>query len=134
MFAALRRRGKKESFKFFLFLFDLFVLFVWCGVMPKNEPKSKIQKKSATPELKPATVFPPPARASDSEVPPSDAFLEEAKNEPKRKLISDHSETITVLRNEKRFTFRAIAEWLSERGIEADHSAVYRTYLAAIPR
>jgi hypothetical protein len=37
------------------------------------------------------------------------------------------------LREEKRFTFRAIAEWLTKRGIEADHRSVYRAYLAAIP-
>ena len=41
--------------------------------------------------------------------------------------------TIKTLRDEKKFTFRAIAEWLGKRGIETDHSAVYRTYLAAIP-
>ena len=107
--------------------------------MQKQKPRSKIQKKGATPDV-PAGVFLPPARVvplprpADSKVPANDAFLEEAKKEPTRRLISDHSETITVLRNEKRFTFRAIAEWLTERGIEADHSAVYRTYLAAIPR
>jgi hypothetical protein len=107
--------------------------------MPKNEPKSKVQKKSAAPDV-PAEMFlapprplPPPPHPSDAKIPASDAFLEEAKNEPKRKLITDHIETINVLRNEKRFTFRAIAEWLTERGIETDHSAVYRAYLAAIP-
>jgi len=61
------------------------------------------------------------------------AFLEEARNEPKRKLLIDHIETINLLRNEKRFTFRAIAEWLTARGIETDHSSVYRAYLSAIP-
>ena len=106
--------------------------------MPKNETKSKIRKKRSEPVSKPATVLVPPPplhppRPSDSEVPASDAFLEEAKNEPKRKLLTDHIQTITVLRNEKRFTFRAIAEWLTARGIETDHSAVYRAYLAAIP-
>jgi len=107
--------------------------------MPKSETKSKSKKKSSQPGLNPAIVLvppPPPLRQappSDSEVPASDAFLEEAKNEPKRKLLTDHIQTITVLRNEKRFTFRAIAEWLTARGIETDHSAVYRAYLAAIP-
>lgn len=66
-------------------------------------------------------------------VPPREAFLQEAKREPKRKLVSDHIETINHLRNEKRFTFRDIAAWLTARGIETDHSAVYRAYLAAIP-
>ena len=69
----------------------------------------------------------------DCIVPPREAFLQEAKREPKRKLVSDHIETINHLRNEKRFTFRDIAAWLTARGIETDHSAVYRAYLAAIP-
>ena len=69
----------------------------------------------------------------EPEVPLPDAFLEEAKKEQKRKLLFDHIKTINLLRNEKRFTFREIAEWLAARGIETDHSAVYRAYLAAIP-
>ncbi len=107
--------------------------------MPKSEPKSKTEKKSPATDREPTKVFYPPARPvppphpADSEIPRVEAFLEEAKNEPKRKLITDHIGTIVVLRDEKRFTFRAIAEWLTERGIEADHSAVYRAYLAAIP-
>ena len=75
----------------------------------------------------------PPATAAEPEVPPSEAFLEEAKKEPKRKLIADHSQTIWHLRMEKRFTFRAISDWLNKRGIEADHSSVYRTFLRSIP-
>ena len=67
------------------------------------------------------------------EVPSPDEFLDQAKSEPQRQLISDHIKTINTLRDEKRFTFRAIAEWLTKRGIQADHSAVYRAYLNAIP-
>lgn len=83
--------------------------------------------------MAPPRPLPPPPHPADSEIPAVEAFLEEAKKEPKRKLITDHMDTITVLRNEKRFTFRAIADWLTARGIEADHSAVYRAYLAAVP-
>jgi hypothetical protein len=68
-----------------------------------------------------------------STVPPREEFLEEARREPKRKLVWDHIETINHLRNEKRFTFRDIAAWLTARGVEMDHSAVYRAYIAAIP-
>jgi hypothetical protein len=64
---------------------------------------------------------------------PPEALLEQAKKEPKRILLMDHIVTIKTLRNEKKFTFRAIAEWFASRGIETDHSAVYRTYLAGIP-
>jgi len=45
----------------------------------------------------------------------------------------DHIQTIQILRDQKRFTFRDIAEWLAKRGVETDHSAVYRAYLKAIP-
>src|ERR1044071_1462027 len=83
-----------------------------------KEPKSRTQ-----------TVAP----AAELGVPPPEAFLEEAKHEAKRKLIADHINTIKHLRDEKRFTFREIAEWLNKRGLECDHSAVYRAYLSAIP-
>ena len=95
-------------------------------MQPKTR-KPKKRKRSA------AETAPAPLPAPDSGIPAPDAFLEEAKNEPKRKLISDHIKTINTLREEKRFTFRAIAEWLTKRGIETDHSSVYRAYLAAIP-
>jgi hypothetical protein len=101
--------------------------------MQLNKRKSKKRKGNSAPAAEPATVRPLVASAPDSEIPAPNAFLEEAKNEPKRKLIGDHIQTINVLRNEKRFTFRAIAEWLTKRGIETDHSSVYRAYLAAIP-
>ena len=65
--------------------------------------------------------------------PSPEALLKEAKKEWKRVLLMEHIGTINVLRDEKKFTFRAIAAWLSQRGIKTDHSAVYRTYLAAIP-
>lgn len=63
----------------------------------------------------------------------SETFLEAARKEPKRILLMDHINTISVLRDQKHFTFRAIADWLGERGIETDHSAVYRAYLASTP-
>jgi hypothetical protein len=77
----------------------------------------QIQSKSARRKRKSAaTVERLPgyrsAPALDSGIPAPDAFLEEAKREPKRQLIHDHIATIKTLRNEKRFTFRAIAEWL----------------------
>ena len=97
----------------------------------------KLQKAKAksqpVAETVPGHLPSTPASMPDSQVPPRDAFLEEAKKERKRKLITDHIQTINTLRNEKRFTFRAIADWLTKRGIEADHSSVYRAYLGAIP-
>ena len=116
------------------FLFDVFVLRVtFVPNMKSREPKSESAKtKPANSEESKSAVK--PVRANQTaDTPNPNAFLEEAKLEPKRVLMSDYSETITLLRNEKRFTFREIAAWLTERGIEADHSAVYRAYLAAIP-
>ena len=49
------------------------------------------------------------------------------------RLVADYREAIAILRDEKGFTFREIAEWFRERGFETDHSAVYRAYLSAIP-
>jgi hypothetical protein len=95
-----------------------------------RKTKSKKGKRSGPSR---APVGKSPVGLLVGEVPLPNAFLEEARNEPKRKLLTDHIETINLLRNEKRFTFRAIAEWLSSRGIETDHSSVYRAYLSAIP-
>ena len=104
--------------------------------MPKKQPQPKVKKKSPVPIRDPEPIIAPPPRSippPPAQAPRVELFLEDAKNEPKRNLIVDHRDTICVLRKEKRFTFRAIAEWLSERGIETDHSAVYRAYLSSIP-
>jgi hypothetical protein len=98
-----------------------------------RKPKSKKRNRNSARAAEAATVFLSRPSAANSEVPAREAFLEEAKNEQKRKLISDHILTIRMLRDDKSFTFRGIAEWLTKRGVEADHSAVYRAYVAAIP-
>ncbi len=43
-------------------------------------------------------------------------------------LLRDYIETIRTLRQDKRFSFREVAEWLSEHGVPPDHNAVYREY------
>lgn len=96
-----------------------------------KESKSK-QRKLAGSSKAPAGKS-PVGQLAGSEVSLPNAFLEEARKEAKRQLLSDHIETINLLRDEKRFTFRAIAEWLSARGIATDHSSIYRAYMAAIP-
>jgi hypothetical protein len=60
--------------------------------------------------------------------PPPEYLLEEAQKESNRKLLQDYSEVIGVLREEKGFSFREIAEWLTQKGIDADYNAVYRVY------
>ena len=82
------------------FVFDLFVIVRYCSVNMTNE-------------------FDNPA--------PPDIVLREALNEPSPRLLDDYIEAIQALKN-KRFTFREIAEWLQQFGIEADHNAVYRAY------
>src|SRR5258708_3074815 len=62
------------------------------------------------------------------EFPPPDYLLEQARSEPNRKLLHDYRETIAGLRDEKGFSFREIAEWLTEHGVPADYNAVYRVY------
>lgn len=103
----------------------MFVLFVQFERMKIHKKQRKVSKKNS--------VAVADGNKPGSEIPEPDAFLEEAKSEPKRQLIHDHIGTIKTLRNEKRFTFRAIAEWLTKKGIETDHSAVYRAYMGAIP-
>ena len=87
---------------------------------PRTKPAADAGKKSDSAPVQPGCPSP-------------EALLKEAKNERKRVLLMEHIGTINILRDEKKFTFRAIAEWLFQRGIKVDHSAVYRTYLAAIP-
>jgi hypothetical protein len=96
-----------------------------------KESKSKQRKRAGS--SKPARGKSPVGQLAEPEIPLPNAFLEEAREEPKRQLLSDHIETINLLRDGKRFTFRAIAEWLSARGIATDHSSVYRAYMSAIP-
>jgi len=69
------------------------------------------------------------AQVSQSENPPPDYLLEEAMKEPDRKLLEEYIESIKVLRDNKRFTFREIAEWLKQYGVIADHNAIYRAYI-----
>lgn len=67
------------------------------------------------------------------EFPPPDYLLEEALKEPNRKLLQDYRETISVLRDNKGFSFREIAEWLTQNGVDADYNAVYRVYTKGLP-
>jgi hypothetical protein len=58
----------------------------------------------------------------------------EAEKEPSRRGLEDYSETIRVLKEDKGFSFREIATWLQQRGLNTDHNAVWRAYSKAIPR
>jgi len=67
------------------------------------------------------------------EFPPPHYLLEQAEKEPNRKLLEDYLDTITVLRKDKGFSFREIAEWLTQNGVAADYNAVYRIYTKGMP-
>lgn len=54
-------------------------------------------------------------------------MLEEAEAEANQRELADYRDTISLLR-QKGFSFREIGEFLSKRGIFADHNAVYRVY------
>jgi len=93
--------------------------------------KNKTAKSKAKTGVE--SVQPPSATTMQADILPEEAFLEDAEKEPKRILLADHTKTIRTLRDKKRLTFRAIAEWFGERGLETDQSAVYRAYCASIP-
>ncbi len=60
-------------------------------------------------------------------MPPPEALFHEAEQEPDFRTLSAYVDSIRMLRS-KGFSYRDIADWLSERGIDADHNAVYRVY------
>ncbi|HWY29297.1 MAG TPA: hypothetical protein VNX46_01000 [Candidatus Acidoferrum sp.] len=94
-----------------------------------------MKNKTAKTKEKRAAEFvqPPSGTTMQADVLPEEAFLADAEKEPKRILLADHTRTIRTLRDKKRLTFRAIAEWFGERGLETDQSAVYRAYCASFP-
>lgn len=56
-----------------------------------------------------------------------DDLLDEAEQEPDHIDLAEYWRVIAKLR-EKGLTFREVADWLSQRGVDADHNAVYRVY------
>ena len=82
---------------------------------------SKVEETGASPQPGGVSVI-------HLEFPPPDYLLEQARGETNRKLLQDYRDTIRVLRDEKGFSFREIADWLTENGVEADYNSVYRVY------
>src|ERR1022692_2333833 len=99
----------------------------FCSFSMSSHMKNRIIKPKSTAVAKAKVEKQTISAVAESDCPPPEAFLEEAKKEPKRVLLMDYIGTIRTLRYEKKFTFRAIAEWFGKRGIETDHSAIYRT-------
>jgi transposase-like protein len=65
------------------------------------------------------------------EPPHPDALLREAEEEPSYRDLREYVPVISTLRG-KGFSYRDIAEWLSERGIDLDHNGVYRLYTKSL--
>jgi hypothetical protein len=90
----------------------------------------KVKRTTAAPlpsvESKPKSA--PAPQGGRVAPPPPDFLLREAMEEPDRLLLAEYGGTIRLLRDEKRFTFREIAVWLQEHGVECDHNSVYREY------
>ena len=119
-------------------MFDTFL-----AVMKKPTTKKPKSKPSHVGEpVIPPVVIPQPQAATISKeypiliegpnggsiaMPPPEALLMEAEQELNYNDFSAYSEVIRTLRN-KRFSYREIAEWLSDRGVPVDHNAVYRIY------
>lgn len=82
---------------------------------------------TATPEEAP--VSPPTVISSGP--PPPEVLLEWAAQEPNYRELSDYLQVIYTLR-EKGFSYREIAEWLSEHGVDADYNAVYRVFMNSL--
>src|SRR5262249_34926700 len=77
-----------------------------------------------------------PASPPD-QYPPPHVLAGLAEREKKRKRVDEYVEVISKLRDEKGFTYRAIAQWLCEHGVPTDHNEVYRThkdYCEAAPK
>ena len=58
---------------------------------------------------------------------PDDIYFAARAEKPKAPL-REYMDAIVELRDNKRFSFREIAEWFSENVAQTDHNAVYREY------
>jgi len=98
-----------------------------------SKKRSKIPAKKSLPRIAsvPASATPaevisvPPSTAMS--LPPPEFLFREAEQEPDLLTLSAYVDSIGMLRR-KGFSYRDIAHWLSERGVDVDHNAVYRVY------
>ena len=66
--------------------------------------------------------------------PTPEGLLVEAEHEIDKKVLDGYGPVIKTLRDQKNFSYREIAEWLTERGIPSDHNSVYRAYMKSLSR
>src|SRR6266480_3162001 len=96
-----------------------------------SQKRSKIPAKKSLPKIASASanatsaaVISLPPRTPIS-MPPPELLFREAEQEPDFRTLSAYVDSVRTLRD-KGFSYRDIADWLSERGVHADHNAVYR--------
>ncbi len=75
-----------------------------------------------------STVF----NVNEIEEPNPEDLMNLAEQEEDRIPLARYYEVIRRLRDEKHFSFAALAEWLNDNGVSTNYSAVYRAYVRAV--
>jgi len=135
---SIKAATRSQMFMAFI-LFDMrSVLRYVLVLMRKKSLKTSKSKpsKMTLPATKTSSTPSPAAAATEVRVlrvepPHPDALLREAEEEPSYRDLREYAPVISTLRG-KGFSYREIAEWLSERGIDLDHNAVYRLYTRSL--
>lgn len=58
----------------------------------------------------------------------------QAEKEPSRRGLDEYTDTIQVLKEDKGFSYREIAAWFQQRGLNVDHNAVWRAYSKSLSK
>jgi hypothetical protein len=91
--------------------------------------RSKKTKGASAVTTKPEVPAAPSVGVKEMTGPIPPEFVRQmAMEEGERNLVRQYLESVYVLR-EKGFSYREIAEWLTERGVEVDHNEVYREFM-----
>lgn len=85
---------------------------------PKTETALKIAAATELPSSSPPTVI---------SAPPPDVLEQWAEEEPDLFDLGAYFGAMRTLRS-KGFSYREIAEWLTDHGVQVDHNTVYRVY------
>ena len=104
------------------------VLFVPMKVKKQKRMSTKTKPETEVVASAPSTQGIASVSTTVTSPPPPDVLHEMAMGEVDRKLLSDYRSTIEILRHEKSFSFREIAEWLTSHGLDCDYNDVYREY------
>ena len=110
------------------------------SAMKKRHVKKPLKTRSKKMLAKSATA---PAGSSETErpanyqptvihsMPPPEELFQQAEQEPNFRDLSAYVDSIRVLR-EKGFSYREIADWFSERGVDVTHNTVYRVFTKSL--